>query len=48
VITEAPSTFLSVAAREFHRVLDREPRIALRMLQVMAGRLRTRERPLAD
>ncbi len=48
VITDAPSTFLTVAARDFQGVLDQEPKIALRMLQVMAGRLRARERPLAD
>jgi CRP/FNR family transcriptional regulator/CRP/FNR family cyclic AMP-dependent transcriptional regulator len=48
VVTEANSTFLTVAAREFHRVLAREPRLALRMLQVMAGRLRATERPLVD
>jgi CRP/FNR family transcriptional regulator, cyclic AMP receptor protein len=48
VITEAPSTFLTVAHREFHRVLEREPRLAIRMLQTMAGRLRDRERPLVD
>ncbi|MGH2675453.1 MAG: cyclic nucleotide-binding domain-containing protein [Actinomycetota bacterium] len=46
VITEAPSTFLTLAASDFHRVLDREPKLGLRMLQVMAGRLRARERPL--
>jgi CRP/FNR family transcriptional regulator, cyclic AMP receptor protein len=46
VITEAPSTFLTVAAREFHRVLERDPKLAVRMLHVMAARLRARERPL--
>lgn len=46
VVTEADSTFLTVASREFHRVLARQPKLALRMLQVMAGRLRGLERPL--
>jgi CRP/FNR family transcriptional regulator, cyclic AMP receptor protein len=46
VITDADSTFLTVAAREFNRVLARQPKLAVRMLQVMAGRLRSRERPL--
>ena len=48
VVTEADSTFLTVAAREFQRVLAREPNLALRMLQVVAGRLRATERPLVD
>ena len=48
VVTEADSTFLTVAARDFHSVLAREPKLALRMLQVMAGRLRASERPLVD
>jgi CRP/FNR family cyclic AMP-dependent transcriptional regulator len=46
VVTEAPSTFLSLAAKDFRRVLGEEPRIAGRMLEVMAGRLRDSERPL--
>jgi CRP/FNR family transcriptional regulator, cyclic AMP receptor protein len=46
VVTEAPSTFLTLAAKDFRRVLGQEPRIAERMLEVMAGRLRDRERPL--
>jgi CRP/FNR family transcriptional regulator/CRP/FNR family cyclic AMP-dependent transcriptional regulator len=48
VITEAPSTFLTVAARDFHRLLEREPKLAVRMLQVMAGRIRDSERPIVD
>lgn len=46
VVTEAPSIFLSLAAKDFRRVLGQEPRIAERMLEVMAGRLRDRERPV--
>ena len=46
VVTEAPSRFLTVAASDFHRLLDRRPKLAVRMLQVLAGRLRRRERPL--
>ncbi len=48
VVTEADSTFLTVAARDFFGVLEREPKLATRMLQVMAGRLRNSERPLVD
>ena len=46
VVTEADSRFLTVAARDFRGLLEREPRLAFRMLEVMAGRLRAAERPL--
>jgi CRP/FNR family cyclic AMP-dependent transcriptional regulator len=46
VIAAGPSTFLTLAAKDFREVVATEPRIAVRMLQVMAGRLRERERPL--
>jgi CRP/FNR family cyclic AMP-dependent transcriptional regulator len=44
VVAEAPSTFLTLAAKDFRAVLEQEPRIAGRILEVMAGRLRDQER----
>jgi CRP/FNR family transcriptional regulator, cyclic AMP receptor protein len=44
VVAETPSTFLTLAAKDFRAVLEQEPRIAGRILEVMAVRLRDRER----
>jgi CRP-like cAMP-binding protein len=47
VITEEPSRFLTLSAKEFRAALDREPALAKRILQVIAARLRELENPPA-
>ena len=47
VITEEPSRFLTLSAKEFRAALDREPSLAKRILKVIAARLRELENPPA-
>jgi CRP/FNR family transcriptional regulator, cyclic AMP receptor protein len=47
VITEAPSRFLTLSAKDFRAALDRDPALARRVLREMASRLREREKPPA-
>jgi CRP/FNR family transcriptional regulator, cyclic AMP receptor protein len=43
VITEEPTRFLTLSAKEFRAALDREPSLAKRILKVIAARLRELE-----
>ncbi|HEX2025376.1 MAG TPA: cyclic nucleotide-binding domain-containing protein [Actinomycetota bacterium] len=47
VVTEAPSRFLTLSAKDFRAALDRDPALARRVLREMALRLREREKPPA-
>jgi CRP/FNR family transcriptional regulator, cyclic AMP receptor protein len=47
VVTEAPSRFLTLSAKDFRAALDRDPGLAKRVLREMASRLREREQPPA-
>lgn len=46
VVTEAPSRLLSLSRSEFRTMLRSDGRLALRIMEAMAGRLRQLERPL--
>jgi CRP/FNR family transcriptional regulator, cyclic AMP receptor protein len=47
VVTEEPSRFLTLSAREFRATLEEEPALARRILREMAARLRELEKPPA-
>jgi CRP/FNR family cyclic AMP-dependent transcriptional regulator len=47
VVTEEPSRFLTLSAREFRVTVEEEPALAKRILREMAGRLRELEKPPA-
>lgn len=47
VVTEAPSRMLTLSRSEFRKLLDAEPVLSARILEVMAGRVRKLERPPA-
>ena len=47
VVTEAPSRFLTLSAKEFRSALDADPALSKRVLREMAGRLRELEKPPA-
>jgi CRP/FNR family cyclic AMP-dependent transcriptional regulator len=47
VVTETPSRFLTLSAKEFRAAIDREPALARRILREIAGRLRELEKPPA-
>ncbi|MGH2723856.1 MAG: cyclic nucleotide-binding domain-containing protein [Actinomycetota bacterium] len=45
VTTEAPSRFLTLSGRDLKDILSREPTLATKILGIMAGRIRSLERP---
>jgi CRP/FNR family transcriptional regulator, cyclic AMP receptor protein len=47
VVAEAPSRMLTLSRTEFRRLLDSEPKLASRILEAMADRVRKLERPPA-
>ena len=46
VLTEAPSRFLTLSRSKFRAVLVADGRLAVRILETMAGRIRDLERPI--
>jgi CRP/FNR family transcriptional regulator, cyclic AMP receptor protein len=46
VVSETPLTMLSIERKQFRRMLEREPAIALKMLEELAARLRRMQRPV--
>ncbi len=46
VVTETPLTTLMLGRGPFARMLEREPGIAVKMLEELAGRLRQMQRPI--